>query len=328
MRAWQVTDCGEPLDVLKLVDRAPPEPGPGQVRVRVVAAGVGLPDVLMCRGSYPLTPARPFTPGQELIGIVSARGEGARSRIGDRVMAVSGFHLGDGSFAEECLALDDFALPAPDGMADTEAAGFVIPFHTAYVGLVRRAALRPDETLLVLGAAGGSGCAAVQLGKALGARVVATARSADRARFCQTLGADTVVDPAVDLAEAVHEISGGRGADVVYDPVGGEAFTAATRCIAHEGRLLAVGFGSGQWGQASLPHLVSRNYSVMGVMPGGYDRAFREQAHAELLSHWHAGSLHVPVHRVFGFGEVPAAVAELAAGRVKGKTVVSLVDPP
>jgi NADPH2:quinone reductase len=326
MRAWQVRGRGEPREVLELVEAEPPEPGPGQIRMRVLAAGVGLPDVYMCRGSYALTPELPFTPGQELVGIVSALGEGARARIGERRMATSAFHFRHGSFAQECLALDDFAQLAPDEMSDAEAAGFMIPYHTAWVGLVQRARLVAGETLLVLGAAGGSGSTALQLGKALGARVIATAGGEDKVGFCRKLGADVVIDyRAEEIAKAVLRATGGRGVDVVYDPVGGAAFSAATRCIAHEGRILAVGFGSGSWGQVVTPHLVARSYSVLGVMPGaGYDRAFKERSHAELIAHWKAGRLCVPLHRVFPFAEVPAAIEEIAAGKMMGKVVVEV----
>jgi len=323
MRAWQVQRHGEPRDALVLADAALPEPGQGQLRVRVGAAALGLPDLFMCRGSYALTPPRPFTPGQELAGIVTAAGEGAHARVGERVMAVSAFFLGRGAFAEQALALDDFAFAVPDGMSDAEAAAFPIAFHTAWVGLVRRAALRAGETLLVLGGAGGTGNAAIQLGRALGARVIATARGPERAAFCTALGAERAIDPArEDLAAAVRAETSGRGADVVYDSVGGDLFAAATRAIAHEGRLLAVGFASGHWGQLSLAHAVTHNYSVIGVIPSGYDRAFREGAQHALVEHWRAGRLRIPVARTFPFDALPDALAALAAGGVCGKLVL------
>jgi len=326
MRAWQVRRAGEPLDVLALEDVDPPEPAPGMLRVRVRAAGVGLPDVLMCRGSYPLTPAYPFTPGQELVGEVVGVGEGATARVGERVMAVSGFYLGRGSFAQECLAQGDFALEVPDEMSDAEAAAFVIPFHTAWVGLARRGALQRGETLLVLGAAGGTGSAAVQLGKAMGARVIATAGGPAKVEFCRQLGADVVVDHrARDIAEGVREATGGRGVDVAYDPVGGEAFRAASSCMAVEGRLLLIGFASGEWGRPSPAHMVSGNYSVVGVLPSFYERGLRERAQAELLGHYRGGRLRVPIHRTYTFEETALAVAELASGRARGKIAVSVV---
>lgn len=325
-RAWQVTTHAEPREALQLARAvAPPEPSPGTLCLAVSAAGIGVPDLAMCRGAYALTPPLPFSPGQEAVGTVLAAGPGAHHRAGERVMAVSAFLLGRGSFADTCLVLDDFALPAPDAMPDAEAAAFLIPFHTAWVGLVRRAGLRAGETLLVLGAAGGAGCAALQLGAALGARVLATARGAARLAFCQGLGSERVIDPSrEDVAEAVREATGGHGADVVYDTVGGDAFRAATRCIAHEGRLLAVGYASGSWGRPDAAHLVTHNYSVLGVMPGGYDRAFREQAHAALLAHWQAGRLRVPVCEVAPFTGLPGALERLAAGGVSGRLVLGV----
>ncbi len=321
MRAWRVRKAGEPLDVLGLEEAEAPEMSPGMLHVRVEATAVGLPDVLMCRGSYPLTPARPFTPGQELVGTVVRAGEGAVVRVGERVMAVSGFYLGHGSFAEECLAQGDFAFPVPETMRAEEAAAFVIPCHTAWVGLRRRASLRQGETLLVLGAAGGTGSAALQIGKAMGARVIAVASTA-KLDFCRELGADVVVDyRRQDIAEAVRDATDGRGVDVAYDPVGGSAFGAASSVMAPEGRLLLVGFASGEWGEPSPVHMVAGNYSVVGVMPSFYERGVREQAQAELLAHWRNGALKIPVQRVFGFEQLAAAVGELAAGGV-GKTVV------
>jgi NADPH:quinone reductase len=322
--AWQVVGRGEPRDVLQLGRVEIPPPRFGEIRVDVAAAGVGFPDVAMCRGSYRLTPLHPFTPGQELVGTVTAVGGGSPVRVGERVVAVSSFPSGFGSFARACLAGADFALAVPDDMPDDEAAGFHIPFHTGWVGLVRRAALQPGEVLLVLGASGGTGSAAVLLGKALGATVIATAGGPDKAAYCASLGADHVIDHrSEDITARVRELTDGRGAEVVYDPVGGDAFRAATRCIAHEGRLLAVGFAAGEWGQPSVPHMVQHGYSVLGVMPGrGYDRAFKEESQAALLAHWRAGRLRTPVHRVFPFAEVPDALEELAAGRVQGKVVV------
>jgi NADPH2:quinone reductase len=325
VRAWQVTRHGEPRAALALAEAAPPEPGPGFLRVRVAAAALGLPDLFMCRGAYALTPRLPFTPGQELCGVVTAAGAGCRARPGERVQAVSGFFLGSGAFAEEALALDDFCFPVPEGQGDAEAAAFLIPFHTAYVGLVRRAALRAGETLLVLGAAGGTGSAALQLGKALGARVLATAGGAEKAAFCRELGAELVIDyRGEDIAARVREATGGRGADVIYDPVGGEAFDAATRAVAHEGRLLAVGFASGRWGSPQCAHLVNHNYSVMGVMPGGYDRAFKEQAQAWLCAQWRAGALRVPIARSLPFEALPEGLEALAEGSVRGRWVLNV----
>lgn len=323
MRAWRIRKVGEPLDVLSSEEVDAPDPSPGMLHVRVEAAGVGLPDVLMCRGSYPLTPGYPFTPGQELVGTVLRVGEGAPAAVGDRVMAVSGFYLGHGSFAEECLAQGNFALRVPDEMAAEEAASFVIPFHTAWVGLARRGALQSGETLLVLGGAGGTGSAAIQLGKAMGARVITTAGGAEKVAFCRELGADVVIDyRSQDIAEGVREATGGRGVDVAYDTVGGAAFQAASSVMALEGRLLLIGFAGGEWGKPSPAHMVGGNYSVVGVLPSFYEHGVRAKAHEELLKYWKDGALRVPIHRVFDFEDVPAAVDELASGRAQGKIAV------
>ena len=173
--------------------------------------------------------------------------------------------------------------------------------------------------------AGGTGSAALQLGRALGARVLATAGGPEKAAFCRALGADLVIDYRnEDLAARVREATGGRGAEVVYDPVGGEAFEAATRAIAHEGRLLVVGFASGRWGVPQCAHLVERNYSLLGVMPGGYDRAFRQQAQDALCALWRAGALRVPVARTLPFEALPQGLESLARGEVSGRLVLGL----
>ena len=328
MRAWQTVELGAPSDVLRLNPEVEaPTPLPGTVHLQVSAAGIGLPDALMCQGSYPLTPAAfPFTQGQEVVGRILGHGEGVEERrSGDRVMAVTHFFTGQGGFAEQCLVLDDFCLPVPDSMNDAEAAGFLIPFHTAYIALVARAKLEPGETLLVLGAAGGTGQAALQIGKALGAKVIATAGGPDKVEFCRELGADHVIDyRGEDIAKEVRAATGGRGADAVYDPVGGEAFASATRCIAHEGRILAIGFASGGWGKADTAHMVNNNYSVMGVIPTLYDRAFKEAAQARLLAWWGEGKLKPQIEELVPFEALPRALERLASGQVKGKLALAV----
>jgi NADPH2:quinone reductase len=330
MRAWQTVKRGRPMDALSLNEAAPPpEPTPGTVRLEVIAAGVGLPDAFMCQGSYALTPPTfPFTQGQEAVGRVVEWADDVENRsVGDRVMAVTSFFTGDGGFAEQCLALDDFCLPVPEDMTDAEAAGFLIPFHTAYIALVARGKLEAGETLVVIGGAGGTGQAAMQIGKALGAKVIATAGGPEKAEFCRELGADHVVDyRAEDIAEGVKAATEGRGADAIYDPVGGEAFTSATRCIAPEGRILAIGFASGSWGQVDTAHMVYNNYSVVGVIPTHYDRAFKERAQERLLGWWREGKLRPRIDELVPFEALPDALERLVAGGVKGKLALA-VDP-
>jgi NADPH2:quinone reductase len=293
----------------------------------VITAGIGLPDAFMCQGTYAMTPSTlPFTQGQEVVGRVIGWGEGVENRtVGDRVMAVTSFFTGDGSFAEECLGLDDFCLPVPDGLSDAEGAGFLIPFHTAHIALVTRGKVEAGETLVVIGGAGGTGQAAMQIGKALGARVIATAGGPEKAEFCRELGADHVIDyRSEDIAEGVKAATDGRGADVIYDPVGGDAFESAMRCVAPGGRILAIGFASGSWGKADTAHLVYNNYSVVGVIPTHYDRAFKERTQEELVVWLNEGKLRPRIDSLIPFEGLPDALERLVAGGVKGKLALAV----
>jgi NADPH:quinone reductase len=323
MRAWQVNGAGEPVDVLQAEEVAVPEPGPGQIRVRVTAAGIGLPDVLMCRGTYPLTPPLPFTPGQEATGVITAVGDGVEREIGSRVMFVSAFYEGHGSFAEECLALSSSAFPVPDGLSDAEAAGFWIPHLTAWIGLVERGRLAEGEWLAVLGAAGGSGIAAVQLGRALGARVIAVVGDDERAKFCLGLGAEVAVDHRdAPLAPALRAATDARGVDVIYDPVGGEMAEDAAGSLARNGRLLLVGFAGGRWPAIAAHDLVVANASLMGVFAGGQSPAELDETHRALSRLIADGSLRNAVTSMPTFDELPSALQRLADRQVVGKMVM------
>ncbi|MEM9176956.1 MAG: NADPH:quinone oxidoreductase family protein [Myxococcota bacterium] len=327
MRGWQTVKPGNPEDALAFqTDLPAPTPRDDTVLVEVLAAGMGLPDVFMCQGSYAMTPPLPFTQGQEVVGRVIGWGDAVEGRnVGDRVMAVTSFFTGQGSYAEQALALDDFCLPVPDGMTDAEGAAFLIPMHTAYLGLETRARLQPGETLLVLGGAGGTGTAAVQIGKALGARVIATVAGADKVEYCRALGADHVIDrEQEDITEAVRAATDGRGADCVYDPVGGPAYTAASKCVAHEGRICLIGFASGQWGPVDPAHMVYQNYSVVGVIPSNYGRDYKEAVQDKLLAWWREGRLSVRVEEMVPFDRLPQALERLGASQVQGKLVLGV----
>ncbi len=238
----------------------------------VEACGLGLPDVLMCRNNYPLTPPLPFTPSQEAAGEVVAVGEGVdEGLVGSRVMGTTLFQAQAGGLADYCLMSAGAALPIPDAMPGEEAAGFFIPYMTAWVGLVRRGNLTPDDTLLVLGASGSSGAAAVQLGKAIGARVIAVAGGPEKAAFCRSIGADEVIDHrAEDITEATKSLTGGAGASMVFDPVGGKAGRAAFKATSFEGRFVVIGYASGEWARISLPETLMTNISLVGAMPVGF----------------------------------------------------------
>jgi NADPH:quinone reductase len=323
MRAWQVQGAGEPIDVLHEVTLEPPTPGPGELRIRVTAAGIGLPDVFMCRSTYPLTPPLPFTSGQEATGTVTAVGEGVDVALGTRIMGVTSFIAGHGSFAEECLVMADSTFAVPEGLTDAQAAGFWIPHLTAWIGLVDRGGIAAGDQLVVLGAAGGSGIAAVQLGHALGARVIAVVSDETRATFCRELGADATVNHRDGpLAPALRELTGGHGVDLVYDPVGGDLAEDAAGALGRYGRLLAVGFASGRWPTIPAHNLVITNTSLVGVFAGGYSREELNAIHDHLTALVNDGRLKNAVTDEVAFDDLPAALQRMADRGVVGKLVM------
>jgi NADPH2:quinone reductase len=324
MRAWQVVEYGEPKQVMVLGEKPVPEPGPGEVRILVRATALGLPDVFMCRGTYAFNPAIPFTPGQEVVGIVTALGEGVDLAVGSRVIAVTSFIQGNGSFAEQALAPISAVYPVPDDMPDEDAAAFLIPFQTAHIALARRGQLTQGETLLVHGGAGGVGSAAIQVGCALGARVIATATGPERVKACLELGATVAIDlGAESFPEVVNEATDGRGANVIFDPVGGDVFIQSFKCIANEGRLLAIGYSSGSWKNAATGAVVFKNCSVVGVLAAMYDKDFLDRTHQELLKLYAEEKIR-PVRRSVDFSEIPSALADLADRKVIGRIVAVL----
>jgi NADPH2:quinone reductase len=323
MRAWQVHGTGEPIDVLEQADVPIPPPGPGQLQVRVTAAGIGLPDVLMARGTYPLTPALPFTPGQELAGIVTAVGAGVDTPVGTRVMSTSGFIEGHGSFAEYTVVAAEQAFAVPRALNDAAAAGFWIPHMTGWTALVGRGRIATGDWLAVLGAAGGSGIAAVQLGNALGAKVIAVVGDEAKSDFCRGLGAEAVVvHRKGELAAGLRAASDGRGVDLIFDPVGGESAEEAHGALVRDGRLLAVGFASGRWPAIDTQLLVMMSTSLVGVFAGGYSRDELEAVHAKLSELLTEGRLRCAVTERVAFDELPRALQRLANREVIGKLVL------
>jgi NADPH2:quinone reductase len=325
MKAWLCTELGAPSKVLSLVDTTLPVPGPGEIQLQVHAAAIGLPDVMMCRGTYEFKPPIPFTAGQEVCGTVLAVGDGVTVQPGDRVLGVSCFFNGQGGFAEECMSMEGMVFKAPDSMPDIEAAAFCIPYQTAWIGLVSRGSLQASDTLLVHGAAGGSGAAAVQLGHALGARVIAVVSSEDKATAVRNWGADEVIDRRHhDVASEVNRLTEGMGANIIFDPVGGEVFKSSVSCLANEGRLLAVGFASGQWGEADMHDLVFKNASALGVYVGAYTPEQRQAIHDKLVALYQQGSIAPTVQEVVSFDKLPQALTEVASGKVAGKLVIAV----
>ena len=321
MKAWQVSRNGEPRDVLELADVPEPVPGPGQVLVRVLAAAANFPDVLMCRGTYQVRPPMPFCPGVELCGEVVAGGSGFAP--GDRV--IGGPALPSGAFAEYAVMNADRIVPAPEVLDDASAAPFFITYQTGWFGLHRRARLAPGETLLVHAAAGGVGSGAVQLGKAAGARVIGVVGGPDKVAVASGLGADVVVDRlSEDFVAVVKEATGGRGADVVYDPVGGDAFRRSTKCIAFEGRILVVGFASGDIPSAALNHALVKNYSIVGLHWGLYQRMEPESILAcqhELTRLAADGKIRPLISERLPLADVPGGLQRLADGTTTGRIV-------
>lgn len=322
MKAWRAHRFGEPLDVLMLeedVDR--PVAGPGEILIEVACVGAGLPDLMAVQGRYPLITTPPVTPGHSLVGKVIAVCEGSRLSPGDRVVARTLFRDGTGAFAEYALAQDQDSFPAPAALSDEQAAGFVVPFHTAYVGLVSRGKLRAGETLLVLGGAGSSGSAAISLGKALGATVIATARNAAKVALCFAQGADHVIETADEhIGDAAREWTGGRGVDVLFDPVGGAPCEQAVGAMAVNGRLVLIGFSAG-WPRLDPLDMIVRQYSAIGAALPNRSAEERQEAADVLDALASAGKIKVPVQAVFPFTETAKVIARLG-GDVMGRLIV------
>jgi NADPH2:quinone reductase len=315
MLAWQAFEHGEPADVLKLNEIDPPTPGEGQVLVKVRAAALNFPDVLLCRGQYQIKPPLPFTPGVELCGEIVGSGQRV---IGTPVLPY-------GALAE--YALMDSYFEAPSGLDDAAAASLLIAYQTGWFGLHRRAHLQPGETLLVHAAAGGVGSAAVQLGKAAGAWVIGVVGGVEKAEVARALGADVVVDRREeDFVKVVKEVTGGRGADVVYDPVGGDAYTGSAKCIAFEGRLLVVGFAGGVVPAPPLNHALVKNYSIVGLHWGlyrQYDPASIVEAHERLSRLANEGVIAPLIGGRVPLAEAPDALTRLGKGESVGRIVVT-----
>lgn len=300
-----------------------PSPGPGEVLVRVRAASVNFPDLLMTRGEYQLKPPLPFTPGLDLAGEVVALGEGvADLAVGDAV--VGGARLG--GFAEYAVLSADALKPKPARLSFAEAAAYGAAYLTAYVALVRRARLEPGEWVLVHGAAGGVGLAAVDLAKALGARVIATSASDEKLARVQALYApDAVVNVTGGFRDRVKEITGGHGADVIYDPVGGDVFDESVRCVAFDGRLLVIGFTSGRIPTVSVNMPLIKGFSVMGVRAGEYGRQFPDKGRENAEAVWamaNEGRIRPHVHAELPLDGWREAFDLLAERKVVGKAVI------
>jgi NADPH:quinone reductase len=326
VKAWVVREFGGP-ESLHLEDVEPIAPAEGAVRIAIRAASINFPDVLMIAGQYQVKPDLPFVPGVEVSGVVESAPAGSGFEKGDRVMAlVDNVGLTRGAFSEMCDAAVGSVTRIPEGMPFDDAAAFTLVFQTGWFGLHRRAGLQAGETLLVHAGAGGVGSAAIQLGKAAGATVIATAGSDEKVEVCKRLGADHALNyKAQDFVDAVKSITGGRGADVVYDPVGGDVFDRSTKCIAFEGRIVVVGFTSGRIPQVAAGHVLIKNYAVVGLHWGLYARRAPEltlTALHTLLGMYADGQIKPYISARLPLDEAPAALAMVGGGKSTGKVVL------
>jgi NADPH2:quinone reductase len=323
MRALQVRELLPGHAGAALADLPVPEPGPGEVRVRVRAAAVNFPDLLMTRGGYQLKPDLPFVSGLEFAGEVDAVGAGVPGwRAGDAVVGGNRF----GAMAEYAVVPAGALRPKPAALGWDEAAAYPVAYLTAYVALVRCARIEPGETLLVHGAAGGVGLATVDLAKALGARVIAAASSADRRdAIVRTYAPDAAIAAEPGFREEVKALTGGKGADVIFDPVGGDVFDESTRCIAFGGRLLVIGFASGRIPEVSVNMPLIKGFSVVGVRAGEYGRRFPERG-VENVAAIDAlaaeGRIRPHVHAALDLADWREGFAMLERREVVGKVVL------
>lgn len=323
MKAWQVTSWGEP-ETMSLADAAIPEPGPGQVRIRNHAAGLNFFDILQIQGKYQIKPPFPFTPGAEVAGIIDSTGPGVTQFASGQAVLALTFQ---GGMAEYSIAESARTFDMPAGLDFAEAAAMPVVYQTSLFALVNRAALQPGEWLLVHAGASGTGTSAIQLGKALGARVIATAGSAEKLAFCARNGADHAVlynDPT--WVDRVKEITV-RGADVIYDPVGGDVFDLSTKCIAPYGRLLIIGFASGRISTIAANRILLKNIAIVGAVWGGHNQLHPEypaQAQAALNALYAEGRIHPPKAVCYPLAEAPQALRDLADRKILGKAALRM----
>lgn len=322
MKALLCQEYG-PIDRLKVEEIPSPRPGPGEVVVEVKASSLNFPDALLVQGLYQVKPPLPFSPGMEIAGVVKEVGAGVRGvSAGDRVIGSPG----RGGFAQECLVAADRLTPLPAGMDFETGSAFVLTYCTSLHALQDCGRLQPGETLVVLGAAGGVGTSAVEIGKAMGARVIAAASSGEKLALCKKLGADETIDySAADLRQRILDLTAGKGADVVYDPVGGAYTEAALRATAWRGRLLVIGFASGVIPAVKLNLALLKERQVLGVYWGDWTHRDPEgqRRNLERLAGWFSeGKVKPAISQRISLEEAPAAMQRILERKVQGKIVV------
>ena len=313
------------LAALRLEDVPEPRPRSGQVRVRVRACGINFADSLIARGQYQTQPEPPFSPGFEVAGDILDVGEGVTDfRAGDRVIAITPH----GGYAEQVVANVDRCVPMPATMPYEQGAAFPVVFGTSHIALWHRARLRAGETLVVHGASGGVGLTAVAIGKQLGATVIATASSPEKLAVAQEHGADYLIDTRrEDVRSRIKELTGGRGADVIYDPVGGELFAASLRAIAFEGRILVIGFAGGTVPQIPANHLLVKNVDVIGLNWPAYAERHPQLMTASFrsLMDWYlTGAIRPYISAIYPLERAVDALEQVVARKSTGKVVIAV----
>jgi NADPH2:quinone reductase len=323
MRAWRVRELGDPKEALKLEEVEDPSPAAGEVVVEVEAAALNFFDILQCRGEYQERPELPFTPGAEVSGTVWEGGEGVSLEPGSRVLAAP--QLPKGGFAEKVVVPAPGVFFIPETMPFESAAALHVVYQTAHFAFHRRANLQESETVLVHAGAGGVGSAAIQIAKAAGARVFATAGGEEKVEICRALGAELAIDYREEnFVEVVKGATGGRGVDVIFDPVGGDVFDASRRCVAFEGRIVVIGFAGGRIAEAPTNHLLVKNYSVVGLHWGLYRTMMPHlirETHEELMRLYEEGKIDPLIQEVVPFDAVPEALDLLGSRGARGKIV-------
>ncbi|MFN3006912.1 NADPH:quinone oxidoreductase family protein [Mycolicibacterium wolinskyi] len=323
MRAALVKEFGPPSSIV-VEDVADLHPGAGEVLIEVGAVSINFPDILVVEGTYQNLPARPFSPGKEAAGRVIAVGDGvSRVRVGQRVLALVEY----GGYAEQLVVPADLVMELPDGMSYEAAAAFGLVYSTAYFGLLRRGQLKPGETVLITGAGGGVGSAAVQLAKASGARVIALAQDEAKAELARSQGADIALTSKPDtLRDDLLAATDGKGVDVVMDMLGGDFLTQIIRATAWEGRIVIVGFASGSQNPIKPGHILVKSISVIGLQSSDYrDRTpdLMRSSMAEMFALYEQGKLDAAVDTTFPLEKVGDALQYVKDGRVRGKVVVT-----
>ena len=323
MRALVCHALSDDFSGVEVREIAVPEPGPGQVRIKVRATSINFPDLLLCQGKYQLKLEPPFTPGMDIAGTIDARGTDVEQfSLGDEVCGGARF----GGFADYALVNAGGLQQKPASLSFEEAASYSAAYLTAYVALVRRGRMQAGETLLVHGASGGVGMAAVDVGKLLGAAVIATGGSDEKLAKVKAYGADHVINTADGFRTKVKDLTGGRGADVIYDPVGGDVFDESVRCSAFDGRLLVIGFTSGRIANVATNMPLIKGFSVVGVRAGEYGRQFPDRGRENVNQIWdwaRAGKTRPYVHATLPLEETLEGFRALRDRKVVGKLIIA-----